>query len=111
MTSISGQSLYLPKAVDATVKLLNTKITSVKYVTPTPPPSAPAETLDPTAQKKEAEKLSKISVTRKLIAPFPFKIDHLADAFTKKYGFTLNCTFSLFPYKNRTIESLIFWMR
>ena len=62
MTSISGQSLYLPKAVDATVKLLNTKITSVKYVTPTPPPSSPAETLDPTAQKKEAEKLSKISV-------------------------------------------------
>ena len=62
MTSISGQSLYLPKAVDATVKLLNTKITSVKYVTPTPPPTAPAETLDPTAQKKEAEKLSKISV-------------------------------------------------
>ena len=62
MTSISGQSLYLPKAVDAKVKLLNTNINSVKYVTPTPPPTAPAETLDPTIQKKEAEKLSKISV-------------------------------------------------
>jgi hypothetical protein len=29
-------------------------------------------------------KLSKISVPLKLIAPFPFKTDHLADAFTKK---------------------------